>query len=322
LKITREVKTAILVISGIVLFIFLFSYLKGENLLDSSRTYYAVYDNVEGLKPSTAITINGFQVGKVKSITFKGDGSAKLLVTLMIDNDFQFSKNSTAQIHDLGLIGGKGVEIIPIFDGAPVAASGDYLKTNVKAGITELVNKRLTPLQEKIEAVMVNVDSLLTNVNVLFDEDTKNNITGSIKDLSATISNFKEASSSVNSLIASNDDKLGRTIANFENTSANFSKLSDSLAKIDLSRTIEDFQNTITRVDNLLANVENGNGSIGKLLKDESLYNNLEGASQQLKQLLEDIKLNPKRYVHFSVFGKKDKRYDAEGNEIEETDDE
>jgi len=320
LRISREVKTAILVISGIVLFIFLFYYLKGENLLDSSRTYYAVYDNVEGLAPSTAVTINGFPVGKVKSITFKGDGSAQLLVTMLIDTDFKFSKNSKAQLQDLGLIGGKGIEIIPVFDAGPIAESGDYLPTTVKAGITELVNKRLTPLQEKIEAVMDNVDSLLTNVNELFDDGTKDNITSSIQDLSATIANFKQTSITLNRLMETNDDKLTKTFTNFENTSTNLSQLSDSLANANLSATIKEFQNTISRVDNMVANIENGNGSVGKLLKDEGLYNNLEGASKQLEELLQDMKLNPKRYVHFSLFGKKAKRYDAEGNEIEERD--
>ena len=136
MKISREVKTAVLVISGILLFVFLFNYLKGENLLDSSRTYYALYDNVEGLAPSTPVTINGMNVGKVKSIAFNGDGSGKLLVTLLIDNDFQFSKNSKAELYDLSLIGGKAVAIIPTFDNAEVAASGDYLQASVKMGLS------------------------------------------------------------------------------------------------------------------------------------------------------------------------------------------
>ncbi|MCB0382701.1 MAG: MCE family protein, partial [Psychroserpens sp.] len=133
MKISREVKTAVLVISGILLFIFLFNYLKGENILDSSRTYYALYDNVEGLASSTPVTINGMNVGKVKDIAFTEDGSGQLLVTLLIDNDFQFSKNSKAQLYDLGIIGGKAVAIIPAFDNAENAKSGSYLETTVKA---------------------------------------------------------------------------------------------------------------------------------------------------------------------------------------------
>ncbi len=318
MKISREVKTAILVISGIVLFVFLFNYLKGKNLLDSTRTYYAVYDNVEGLAASTPVTINGFSVGKVKSITFKGDGSAKLLVTLMIENEYQFSENSTAELKDLGLIGGKGIEIIPVFDGAPVAKSQDTLKGTIREGLTELINKRLTPLQKKIEVVMSDADSLLTGVNDILDKDTRKNLKTSIADLSAVVASFKTTSVSLNRIIDKNEESLGATLKNFENTSANFSKLSDSLANTNLSATVRDLQSTINKFDRLITGIENGEGSVGKLLKDEGLYQNLEGASKQMEALLQDIKLNPKRYIHFSVFGKKPKRYDAEGNEIED----
>ncbi|WP_026755691.1 MlaD family protein [Sediminibacter sp. Hel_I_10] len=320
MKISREVKTAILVISGIVLFVYLFNYLKGENLLDDSRIYYAVYDNVEGLAPSTPVTISGFNVGKVMDITFKGDGSAQLLVKIMIENDYEFSKNSKAELKDLGLIGGKGIEIIPVFDGAPTAESGDYLTATTKAGLTELVNKRLTPLQEKIEVVMTDADSLLTNVNEIFDEDTKTNLRTSIADLAATIAAFKTTSATLNKFMDGNQEKLASTISNFENTSDNFSKFSDSLADLRLAQTVKELQGTVASFDQLIANIENGEGTIGKLLKDEGLYDNLEGAAKQMEDLLQDLKLNPKRYVHFSVFGKKPKRYDADGNEIEEED--
>ncbi len=208
MKISREVKTAVLVISGILLFVFLFNYLKGENILDSSRTYYTLYDNVEGLAPSTPVTINGMNVGKVKSIAFKGDGSGKLLVILLVDNNFKFSKNSKAQLYDLGLIGGKAVAIVPAFDNAEEAASGAYLETTVKAGLTELVNQRLTPLQEKIELVMDEADSLLVNLNQILDNETKNNIKEGFAELNATIKSFKKTSISLNKLVDSNQESL------------------------------------------------------------------------------------------------------------------
>ena len=165
MKITREVKTAVLVISGLLLIVYLFNYLKGENLLDSSRTFYAVYDNVEGLAPSAPVTISGNVVGKVQEIVFTEDGSGKLQLKLMIDNDFQFSKNSKAQIYETGLIGGKAVAIVLANDGSETAVDGDFLEGSIKAGLTELVNQKLTPLQGKIENVMVSADSLLGNIN-------------------------------------------------------------------------------------------------------------------------------------------------------------
>ncbi|WP_323789410.1 MlaD family protein [Psychroserpens sp.] len=296
MKISREVKTAVLVISGILLFIFLFNYLKGENILDSSRTYYTLYDNVEGLAPSTPVTINGMNVGKVKSIEFKGDGSGKLLVTLLVDNDFQFSKNSTAQLYDLGLIGGKAVAIIPAFDNADNAKSESYLKTTVKAGLTELVNQRLTPLQEKIESVMENTDSLLISLNEVLDSKTKNNLKEGIAELNATIKSFKNTSMSLNRLVDTNQEKLTETISNFEKTSENFAKLSDSVADANLAQTMKDLQSTIKNFDAILLSINNGEGSIGKLLKEEGLYDNLEAASKEMEELIRDIKLHPARY--------------------------
>lgn len=296
MKISREVKTAVLVISGILLFIFLFNYLKGENILDSSRTYYAVYDNVEGLASSTPVTINGMTVGKVKDITFKGDGSGKLMVTLLIDSDFQFSKNSKAQLYDLGLIGGKAVAIIPAFDNDENAKSGSYLETTVKAGLTELVNQRLTPLQEKIEVVMTDADSVLVNVNEILDKDTKKNLKEAISELNATIKSFKNTSMSLNKLIASNEESLSETLSNFENMSANFSTLSDSISKANLPQTLKDLQLLVNNFDVIMSDINKGEGTIGKLLKEETLYDNLEAASKEIEELIRDIKLHPARY--------------------------
>ena len=296
MKISREVKTAVLVISGILLFVFLFNYLKGENLLDSSRTYYALYDNVEGLAPSTPVTINGMNVGKVKSIAFNGDGSGKLLVTLLIDNDFQFSKNSKAELYDLSLIGGKAVAIIPTFDNAEVAASGDYLQASVKMGLMGSVSQILTPLEEKLKSVMDEADGLLVNVNEILDNETKSNLKEAIAELNATMKSFKGTSMSLNKLVGDNEESLTAAISNLETTTENFSKLSDSLANANLAQTIRGLQSTIENFDALMLSLNNGEGTIGKLLKDESLYDNLESASKEMEELLRDIKLHPARY--------------------------
>lgn len=320
MKISKEIKTAILVISGIVLFIFLFNYLKGNNLLDSSRTFYVVYDNVEGMASSTPVTINGLSVGKVQNISFNEDGSGRLTVKILIDSDFEFSKNSKAELYETGLLGGKAIAIIPAFDNAENAKKGDYLEGIVKAGLTELVNQRLTPLQEKIETMMVSADSLLNNINSVFDVQTKANLKKSIAELALTIESFKNTSISVNSLIADNQEKLSNTLSNVENISSNLSKITDSIANANLGETIKSLKLTISNFDKILSSIENGEGTLGKLLKDEELYNNLKGASKEMEELLEDMKLNPKRYVHFSLFGKKAKKYDADGNEIKDKD--
>jgi phospholipid/cholesterol/gamma-HCH transport system substrate-binding protein len=310
LKISREVKTAVLVISGILLFIFIFNYLKGENILDSSRTFYAVYDNVEGLASSTPVTINGLTVGKVHEIGFTEDGSGKIKVKLLVDSDFKFSINSKAELYEAGLIGGKAIAIVPAFDNAKKAKKGDYLEGTVKAGLTALVNQRLTPLQEKIETMMVSADSLLTNINTVFDVQTKTNLKKSIAELSTTIESFKNTSVSINKLITDNQEKLTSTLSNVDNISTNLSKITDSIATANLGETIKSLQLTINNFDKILSSIEKGEGSIGKLLKDDALFNNLKGASKEMEELLRDIKLHPKRY--FRILSKKEIPYKEE----------
>ncbi|GAA4281813.1 MlaD family protein [Gaetbulibacter aestuarii] len=321
MKISKEVKTSVLVIAGIVLFIFGFNYLKGKNLLNSSRTYYTVYDNVEGLESSTPITINGLRVGKVISIGFKGDGSAHLLVEFTVDSDFEFSKNSKAELYETGLIGGKAIAVVPAFDGAPKAESGATLEGTIKPGLSELVNQRLTPLQEKVEKVTTSVNTAFTNLNDVFDEEAKAKMRKSIEDLDGVLISFKRTSDNLNNMLGDKESNLNKSLANVEHLSSNLSKVSDSLAQANLKSTINDLQSTLNNLNTMIAGINEGNGTMGKLMNDDSLYDNLEGATRQLEELLQDLKLNPKRYVHFSVFGKKAKQYDAEGNEIKDKQD-
>jgi phospholipid/cholesterol/gamma-HCH transport system substrate-binding protein len=321
LKLSKEIKTAVLVISGILLFIFIFNYLKGENVFDSSKKISAIYENVEGLAPSAAVTINGHTIGKVQSIEFKGDGSGLLRVTMLISDDFPFSVNSEAQLYEAGLIGGKAIAIIPSFDSSALVQSGDVLRSKVKPGLTDLVNQRLTPLQEKIEKMMVSADQLLINLNEVFDVQSKENIKLSIAELSTTISSFKTTSESLNSLVEDNKPAIGETILNFSKISKDLSSVSESLSESDIDLIMLDLKSTISSFDLLLKNIENGDGSFGKFIKDDRLYVNLQGATKQLEELLNDMKLNPKRYVHFSLFGKKAQQYDIDGKKVKTTED-
>ena len=299
--------------SGIFLFIFIFNYLKGENLFNSSKKIAAIYSNVEGLSISSLVTINGHKVGKVQDINFTGDGSGKLKVSMLIDSDFNFSKNSIAELYESGLIGGKAIAIIPVYDDSESSVSGDVLRSRIKPGLTELVNQRLTPLQEKIESVMVSADALLVNVNSVFDKKTKSEIKGSISKLEQTISSFEKTSNSLQNLIESNKNSINNSLQNFSNISDNLSDMSETFSEAEFKQTVNGLKSSIESFNNLITNVNRGEGSMGKLFKDEKLYNNLESSLGQLESLLEDLKLNPKRYVHFSLFGKKNKPYQNTG---------
>ena len=196
MKITREIKTAILVIASILLFIWGYSFLKGKDLLNDYKTFYVQYDNVEGLVNSAPITINGLNVGKVSKVEFLNDNSGKIQVELQIKSDFPFSKSSIASIYEPGLIGGKQIMITPNFEDKSVAESGITLKGDIKPGLTSLVAERLTPLQEKVEKMVVSADVLLKNVNSVLDSKTKANLKSSIANLDETLAEFKVVSKS------------------------------------------------------------------------------------------------------------------------------
>lgn len=315
MQITREVKTGVLAILGIILFIFGFNYLKGENLLSSSRVFYTEYDNVEGLMVSTPVTISGLPVGKVLEIRFKGDGSGKLVVKLLVDSDFGFSKNSKAQLYDTGLIGGKAIAIVPVFDNAENAKEGDYLLGGKKAGLTDLVNQRLTPLQDKIENMMANVNELLNNLNDVFDEETKGNLKKSIAELSVTMASFKNTSASLNLMIKNNQEHIDSVLTNANKITGNLADITQTISESNLDETIKSLEVTLNSFNTMLTALDNGEGTMGKLLKDEELYNNLTGASSELEALLKDIKLHPKRYTR--VMSKKEIPY--EEGIVEET---
>ena len=308
MKLSREIKTGIIVVAGIVALIFGLSYLKSSALFEKSKTFYAVYDDVGGLQPGTNVTINGFDVGNVTDIRFR-DGSGKLLVTLTVTNEFEFSSNSIAELFDTGIIGGKGVQIVPVLDNAPPAKSGDTLQSKIKPGLTELVQQKLTPLQMKVEGAVSNADSLLMNVNQILDDPTKKQLQQTIASLNQLVKSFKTSADNLNVLLDNNKMQLDSSLKNVSHITSNFSKLSDSLVNADLGGTLEQFQGTVGKLNSILAKIEQGEGSLGKLHKDDALYNNLAEASRELDLLLQDFRLNPKRYVNVSVFGKKQKEY-------------
>lgn len=310
MKYSKEVKTALLAIVAIVLLIFGYSFLQGNNLLDPSRTYYAIYEDVEGLTPSSPVTINGLRVGNVTKIGFL-DQSGTLVVRFNVDTDFQFSKNSVAQIYGGGLIGGKSLAIIPEYEPGNLAKSGDTLPSEIEEGLLELVNDRLTPLQEKVEQTIVSTDSLVTALNDILNEDSRNNIRQTFEDVSQTAASLRNSANTISGILDENSVKLDRTFTNLDEMSGNFNAISDTLSQVEISRMVADIEEVISNFERISEKINNGEGTAAKFINDPSVYNNLEQATRQLEQLIQDVKLNPKRYVHFSIFGKNPGPYSA-----------
>lgn len=309
MKYTKEIKTGILAVVAVLILIFGYYFLKGQNLLDSSRTFHAIYADVEGLSTSSPVTINGHRVGQVTKIDFL-DQTGLLVVTFTVDSNFKFSKNSLAQIYGGGIIGGKSLGIVPEYEMNQVAKPGDTLPSDIEEGIMELVNERLTPLQIKVERAIVSADSLITAFNEVLNSETRNNIKGTFEDLAETVRSLKETSQSLGGIVQGNSQKFSSTLTNLEETSENFNRFSDTLAQVNLSGMSRDIEKVIADFEKISNNLSSGQGTAGKLLNDNSVYENLESATRQMEQLLQDIKLNPKRYVHFSVFGKRPGPYD------------
>ncbi len=315
MKLTREIKTAILVISAILLFIWGYSFLKGRDLFNSYTTLYAEYDSVEGLAPSAAVTINGLVIGKIEQISIN-PSNGKLLVEMQIKTDFPISKKSLATIYEPGFIGGKQIAIEADFSDKTVVEQGDKLEGKVRLGMTESLSNKLVPLQDKIEKLLVNADKMLTAINNVLDKNTQDNLKKSLAELSKTMEQFHQASAGVNSLIADNKTQIGGMVSNFNKISNNFSKISDSLNKADLGKTVKSLNTTLAKVNGIMAGLEAGDGSMGKLLKDEAFYNNLSNTSRELELLLQDVRLYPTRYVNVSLFGKKNKPYKGPNDTI------
>ena len=208
-------------------------------------------------------------------------------------------------------MGGKSLAIVPSYEGE-MAKSGDFLQGEIESDIFSSVTEKLNPLQAKVENVIVRADSLLVSLNDIVNTNSRNQLKASISNLNETVLNFKNISESVDRLIISNEQRLGNTLASAELMTSNLAKLSDTLVNSNLGMTVKNLETTVTNLNKILATIEAGDGTLGKLIKDEGMYTNLTNASKELEELVREMKLHPKRFVHFSLFGKKDKGYKPE----------
>ena len=309
MKFSNEIKTALLFIFGISLFFIGFSYLKSNDVFVSDRLFYGVYDNTEGLLNGTPVTINGYEVGSVEnSKLIYPDG--KILVTFRVENDFPFSKNSIAQIYESGLIGGKALAIIPAFDDVAKAQSGDTLQTAVAPGLTDLVNEKLSPLQEKIESMIVHADSVLISFKNVMDAERQEALRQSIDQFSETTAALTTLTNALSSSVNDSDGALNNTFDALARASENAAAITDSLQQAPLAATIRMLEHSAINLSDITDKVSAGEGTLGKLVQSDSLVNALNETNVQVQLLLQDMRLNPKRYVHFSLFGKKNKAYE------------
>jgi phospholipid/cholesterol/gamma-HCH transport system substrate-binding protein len=311
LKLTKEIKAALFVLLGVFLFLIGFNFLNGTSLFKSEKNLYAIYDQVEGLQSGTTVTVNGLSVGKVSSIDFLPN-SNRILVKFTVRNDLNFSKNSIAEIYESGLIGGKSIAIIPVLDRNRMLVSGDTLVSRTKPGLTDVVGSEIAPLQKKLEQILINVDTLVSSLNTVLDDKAQQGLNKALSEVSVTVSNLNSISNSLSKILVSQESNINQTINNFSEASANINQISDSLSKTDLKALVSEIENTATTLNSIFKSIDSGEGTLGKLMKDDGLYNNLEASTKEVKLLIKDLKEHPKRYVHFSLFGKKETPYNSD----------
>jgi len=290
------------------------NYLKGIDFFNPDNTFYAVYPNVSGLKVSNSVTINGYKVGQVKTISLNPDFSG-VLVAFSIEKKLIIPDSTIAQIYSSDIMGTKAVKFI-LSDSKNTLSNGDTLLSNTEKDLKEQVNAELLPLKRKTEDLISSFDSALAIIQNVFNEKTRENLSLSFESIKKTVKYLEETSLTVDTLMTTQRGKLSRIFSNVESISANlknnneqltniinnFSAVSDTLARIQFVSVMEKAQKTLEQTNQLVEKINSGQGSLGMLVNNDTLYNHLEESAKDLDYLLEDIQQNPKRYLHFSVF--------------------
>ena len=305
----KELKIGFFAIISIVALVFGVNYLKGINILNDNRDYYAVYKNIGGLQVGSPVLVNGYNVGMVSDIELLLEKNQNLLVTISLDKVFEMPINTVCKIVNQDLMGTKGVALV-IGDSEDFLNIGDTLVSGVEGSLQDEVNAQILPLKNKAEQLIGSMDSVMMIVTAVLNKDTRENLRNSLQSLDKTFELMSLTMIKVDSMVDLNDERIAKVISNLESISSNlegsngeikniltnFSTLSDSLAKADVAKTLKN-------VSGIVAKINNGEGSIGLLLKDDKIYANFEKSTRELAALLEDIKKHPSRYVNFSIIG-------------------
>tara|TARA_B100000902_G_C27313827_1_gene920035 strand:+ start:268 stop:1200 length:933 start_codon:yes stop_codon:yes gene_type:complete len=303
----KELKIGLVgVLSIIVLFVGI-NYLKGLNVLDSSRNFYAIYDDIGGLKSGSSVFFNGYQVGMVSKVNLLNDVDQRLIVSINIDKDLEIPLNSVFKIVNQDLMGSKSVNLILGNDNV-LAQSGDTLIAGVGGSFQDEVSAQILPLKIKTEELIGSIDSVMIIITAVLNKDARKNLTNSLHSLDQTFSLMSETMIKVDQIVDQNDERISSIVKNLESSNyqitnilKNFSDISDDIAKSNIQELLITLSETTKKINE-------SNGSLGMLINDKDLYLNLEKSTKELELLIKDIKTNPKRYVGFSVLGSKSKK--------------
>lgn len=313
MKISREVKVGATVLLTLIVFIWLYNFLKGKNFFQNVAYYYSVYDNIGGLSESNPVEVNGYKVGVVQSINFLDETSGKIIVEFSVDRNFRLPRNTVAEVTAISLLGGMKVQFV-YGSGPGFYEEGDTIPGRVAPSLAEMVRSEFQPLKEKFSSLIVTLDSVTSSLDHLMNEDFRS-------DIKSTVDNLKNTSGSLERIVGSEENNLKATIDNIsrfsgmlkENSGSisktlnNFEAITDTLAAADIYGTLINLKSSLEKTSLTLEKLNEGKGTAGQLITNDTLYKNLSGSLETLDALLADVKANPKKYVHFSIFGKKQK---------------
>lgn len=314
MKISREFKVGFVFIAAVAILIWGFNLLKGTDIFSTKRFLYAVYERVDGLENDNKVLINGLNIGKVNRLDFI-PGSDKILVELYIQNDVDIPDNSIAMIKGTDLLGTKAIEII-MGDSPAYANNLDTLPAQLEQSLMSQVNEQVEPLKRKALALISSIDSTMSDIQSVFDENTRNNLTNTIEKIKNTLANAEDATSRIDTILTEGQPRIRVIMENLESVSTNlkdnnenlttiltnFAALSDSLGSAEIPQTIRAANRAVKRISMIAEKMNSGDGTIGQLMNNDSLYIELENTTSALRELLEDIQNNPKKYVKFSLF--------------------
>ena len=312
MKYSKEIKAGLIALLAIVGFVILFQFMKGKCLFTTDNIFYAKFDNVEGLEASNPVSINGLKVGQVDQIipVTEKDGKIHFVVKVTVDDEFEFSKKSTLEIFEPGLMSGKQMRVNLAY-GNPMAKDGDTLAGAFTLSMMNNISSQVGPVKDQLQIVLKRVDSLTNNANQILNDQNKAEIRALLLNLNRTVASFEGTSQQTNALLANNDPRIQKVLdnANLATISAKtaidkYGRVAEQVDVQKLNNTIDKLSLTADKLNGVISGIQNGEGSLGKLTKDEELYRNLNESSQNLNKLILDLKENPKRYLNFSVFGK------------------
>ena len=295
---TREVKVGIMAIIAIFVLYFGLNFLKGVNVFSPINYYYGVYDNIDGLVPSSPVLVKGFKVGQVENIKYDFTTEKSFVVEISVNKDIQIPIDAKIELFDNGLMGGKAVQLVyaPYSSSQKMHNPGDTIESQIGGGLMAKLSGDLMP---KIESISTQADSLLRAVRVLVESKEINNSLMSIEkttaDLAVTSTQLKK--------IMIND--FPRILGDVNILTTDFRQITGNLKEINYAATFASIDHTIKNLNLITDKINNTEGTIGLLLNDKSLYLNLSNTASSADNLLIDLKKNPKRYVNFSLIERK-----------------